>query len=75
MPLDDAGLNTWPLPLTVLYLALIAFWDECCRIAIQFEDVFYTENLAKESPLVSYPAPARLIFIVPRHYPAPPLRQ
>ena len=34
----------------VLYLALIAFSFECCRIVIQLKDVCYTENLAKGLP-------------------------
>src|SRR5579862_377299 len=33
---------------TVLYFALIAFWGEWCRIIIRWEDVGYTENLAKD---------------------------
>jgi hypothetical protein len=32
----------------VLCPALIAFWGEFCRIVIRWEDVCYTENLAKE---------------------------
>lgn len=30
----------------VHYLAVIAFWGECCQIVIRLQDVCYTENLA-----------------------------
>ena len=62
---------------SVLYLALIAFWAECCRFVIRSADGCYTENLAKiAAPALGfYPAPRSRIFIVPRHYPAPPPRR
>ena len=62
--------STAPRKLPVLYLALIAFRVECCRIVIRSADVCYTENLAKLAHAF-YPAPRSWILIVPRHYPAP----
>jgi hypothetical protein len=43
----------------VLYLALIAFWAECCRFVIGSADVCYTENLANPSAQDFTPHPAQ----------------
>ena len=61
----------------VLYLALIAFLGACCRGVIQSADVCYTDNLVTANryslPAQSItPHPAQKIFLIPRHYPAPP---
>src|SRR5208337_3434293 len=42
---------------SVLYLALIALWAECCRIVLRSADGCYTENLANDRPRIFYPAP------------------
>ena len=69
--------NGYPVQLSfdrvaVLYLALIAFWAECCRIVLRTADGYYTENLANDRPRIFTPHPAQGSFLVPRHYPASP---
>src|SRR5438034_774803 len=47
---DCLRLDKPPGGLPVLYLALVAFSDECCRIAIPFRGAHCTENSAKGLP-------------------------
>ena len=53
--------------LVVLYLALIAFWGECCRTVVRLQDVYCTLNSAMDCGGCTnrpgiYPAPRSRIF-------------